>query len=576
MTITTTGTTIAYDGNDATTVFPYPFRILTASDLLVILTDANGSDTVLTQTTHYTLSGVDNQAGGSVTMLAAPATGETLTLRRVMGATQAVDLRNQGTIHAEVVETALDRLTLLTQQCLGPGATGQFDADAHRITDLAQGVGATDAVTKAQMDAALEGVVAGTYDPVTATGTTTPRTLHDRFGERKNLADFGADLTGATAADTAMASAIAAAGAGGEVVIPPGAILRSEVPILANVARQRWTFGAGSMIVKAHTGNGIVISASAFEAHHLHVEAATTESATYAQGRGVYYSGSGTDDSTLIRPVILNIDVCLEWAADAGKRCNLVVPHFEPYTTTAGSEGAILKTNADTGAMQREVVGINGSGVVDVSGALGMSFSGGSIRRPVDSSASFAVRWMGTLFGSLGTPITVNGTTCVLDGVRVAGNLTLSSTFTGKCDIILTDGVFTNNSNANTSRVYVRPLAENYELLGRHRLMTGSTSPSLIRTARRVSPGDAAYTFTPVDGVNQITYSAPITADRTVTLSATNALDGCSGRVTRKSTATGAFNVSVGGLKNLAAGEWADFQYDNFGGYEITAFGSGA
>ena len=57
---------------------------------------------------------------------------------------------------------------------------------------------------------------------VTATGSTQARTLADRFSERVNVLDFGADSTGASSSRTALIDAIAAAPSGGVVYIPRG------------------------------------------------------------------------------------------------------------------------------------------------------------------------------------------------------------------------------------------------------------------------------------------------------------------------------------------------------------------
>lgn len=380
------------------------------------------------------------------------------------------------------------------------------------------------------------------------------------------------DTTGATDSASALAAAITAAGAGGELYFPPNAVVRLDSAVTVSL-RQRWRFAPGAKLRKYHTGNGLVVTGAQFEAEYLTLEAATEVSATYAQGRGVYYSASGTDDSTLLRPVISNIDVCLEWAADAGKRCNLIVPHFEPYTTTAGSEGTILKTNADTGAMQREVISLNGSGVVDVSGAQDMSFAGGSIRRQVDSAATFAVRWEGMLFGSLGTAMTFNGTTMAVIGCRIAGDVTLSSSFTGSfLGNQQTAGTFTDNTVANNARVLHHPLGGNYDLLDRHKLMTGSTTGSLIKTCRRLSIGDADSTFDPLGGVSHIRYGTALTAPRTVTLTTTGAQGNVGCRISRP--AAGASGLDVGGLVTLAAGEWCDVEF-NGSAYEVTAKGTG-
>ena len=105
-----------YSGNGVTTVFSYGFRILDEDHIRVIKTSALGVETVLTIATDYTVSGVGNPAGGSVTLLSAPATGETVTLLRAVPFVQETDLENQGAYYAETVEDALDLAAMRDQQ----------------------------------------------------------------------------------------------------------------------------------------------------------------------------------------------------------------------------------------------------------------------------------------------------------------------------------------------------------------------------------------------------------------------------------------------------------------------------
>lgn len=105
-----------YNGNGVTTVFSYGFRILDQDHLRVVQTSALGVETILTIATHYTVSGVGNPAGGSVTALSAPATGETITILRAVPFVQETDLENQGAYYAETVEDALDLAAMRDQQ----------------------------------------------------------------------------------------------------------------------------------------------------------------------------------------------------------------------------------------------------------------------------------------------------------------------------------------------------------------------------------------------------------------------------------------------------------------------------
>lgn len=97
-----------YSCNGVTTSFPYGFKLTDASHIRVVLADATGVETVLTLGTHYTVSGVGNANGGSVTTLSAYTTGKTITNLLHVPFTQEVDLENQGAYYAETVEAALD------------------------------------------------------------------------------------------------------------------------------------------------------------------------------------------------------------------------------------------------------------------------------------------------------------------------------------------------------------------------------------------------------------------------------------------------------------------------------------
>jgi hypothetical protein len=102
---------MSYTGNGALTTFAYPFQIFDAVDLEVYL------DGVLqTYSVHYTLSGVGVPTGGNVVFVTAPANGTTVLLFRSIAQTQLSDLPSNDKFPSTTVETALDKLTMLTQQ----------------------------------------------------------------------------------------------------------------------------------------------------------------------------------------------------------------------------------------------------------------------------------------------------------------------------------------------------------------------------------------------------------------------------------------------------------------------------
>jgi hypothetical protein len=116
MTISTTASRISYNGNGATTAFSFPYRFLTDADLVVIKVAADGTETTLTLNTNYTVTGADEDAGGTVTLSVAPLSGQRVVIYRAVTITQEVDYITGDPFPAETHERALDRLTMVAQQ----------------------------------------------------------------------------------------------------------------------------------------------------------------------------------------------------------------------------------------------------------------------------------------------------------------------------------------------------------------------------------------------------------------------------------------------------------------------------
>ena len=116
MTISNTTDRTQYTSSGETT-FAYTFKILADADILVVTTNlTTGVDTTWTLTTDYTVTGAGDDAGGNVVFVVATTSGQRVTLTRNLGYTQLVDLVTQGGFSSDVVETALDRLTMFGQQ----------------------------------------------------------------------------------------------------------------------------------------------------------------------------------------------------------------------------------------------------------------------------------------------------------------------------------------------------------------------------------------------------------------------------------------------------------------------------
>ena len=118
MTISTTTIKNSYSGNGSTTAFNYTFKISAESEMEVIIRSSGGTETVKTLTTHYTISGVGNAGGGTVTFTAGniPITGETVILRRDTAITQTMDLIDNDPMSADTIETAHDKSIAISQE----------------------------------------------------------------------------------------------------------------------------------------------------------------------------------------------------------------------------------------------------------------------------------------------------------------------------------------------------------------------------------------------------------------------------------------------------------------------------
>jgi len=177
MTVSSTTTKVSYSGDGSTTVFAYTFKVFNASDLVVIKrTDSTGSESVQTITTNYTVSGVGNANGGNVTFVTAPATGETVVIRRTSAQTQTTDYTPNDPFPASAHEEALDKLTFMVQEQQEELDRSIKVSRTNTITSSEFTVGATDRANRvfafdSDGDLSVTQEI-GTYQGTDATTTT--------------------------------------------------------------------------------------------------------------------------------------------------------------------------------------------------------------------------------------------------------------------------------------------------------------------------------------------------------------------------------------------------------------------
>lgn len=105
-----------YIGDGSVTIIPYTFKVLTAADLNVIVTDTDDGETTLTYPSDYTVSGVGSATGGDVVLASALTLGYQITVRRIRQLQQTTSIRNETEYYQATIEDALDKLCMLDQQ----------------------------------------------------------------------------------------------------------------------------------------------------------------------------------------------------------------------------------------------------------------------------------------------------------------------------------------------------------------------------------------------------------------------------------------------------------------------------
>jgi len=111
MTVSNALTRNDYIASSGQTIFPYTFQTFESGDLAVL---QNGS--ALSEGTHYTVSGVGVDSGGSITLGTGATSGDTISVYLDMDLTRTIDYQNAGDFLAGEVNDDFDRIWLALQQ----------------------------------------------------------------------------------------------------------------------------------------------------------------------------------------------------------------------------------------------------------------------------------------------------------------------------------------------------------------------------------------------------------------------------------------------------------------------------
>ena len=215
MTVSNTTAKLQYAGDGTTRTFGITFPLLSADHLRVVVTDASGTDTTITN--NYTLSDELNSITypTEASELDPLPEGYKITLIRQTPLTQQIDLHSAHALDAEELERGYDKLTLLVQElkeqlarCIQYAATNTTEHAAEQFLSD---------VETAASNAANSASAAASSATSAAGSATTASNAATQAGAAKDVATTAATTAGGyvtsaqTYAQTAATSAQTAA-----------------------------------------------------------------------------------------------------------------------------------------------------------------------------------------------------------------------------------------------------------------------------------------------------------------------------------------------------------------------------
>lgn len=265
MTVETQTNKVVRAGNGVATSFSFsPIVIFEADDLLVVKTSATGVETALargTGSSNYSVSVSAYPGTGSITYPASGttylATGETLTIKRLLTLEQTTDYENQGGYFADIVETSLDRLTMIDLQ-------QQDDIDRAIKLPVSEVGGDYDMTLPAETDRASKFLAFDADGNIMAAAGTSANlgpvssfvnTLLDDANAAAFMTTLGMTATGQSIATAANAAAVRSTIGLGTVATANTGTSAGNVPLAENVIGKQTIWVPAAAMV-ARTTNG--------------------------------------------------------------------------------------------------------------------------------------------------------------------------------------------------------------------------------------------------------------------------------------------------------------------------------
>ncbi|HBZ17492.1 MAG TPA: hypothetical protein DEO73_17270 [Pantoea sp.] len=156
MTVSSTQSYIEYSGDGTTNSFPIPFYFLLNSDIGALISDDSGTVNELVNGVNFSVTGGGDENGGTLKSSIAYPIGTSIFIYRNPPATQESKYYENGKFPAISHEAALDKLTMLIQECgwkfdalslNKPSIFARyFDANGNRISNISDPKDPGDAV----------------------------------------------------------------------------------------------------------------------------------------------------------------------------------------------------------------------------------------------------------------------------------------------------------------------------------------------------------------------------------------------------------------------------------------------
>lgn len=258
---------ISYVATSGQTTFSVPFAFHSAAHLAVYK-----NSVLLTYVTHYVVTGVDEEAGGSIILVTGATVSDSIVIARVLSYELTTHIPPSGPLDVPAINVQFALLVMMIQQAIAG------DLTTHATTATAgyalMGNGAFDS----------------TYQGFLQSGTgATTRSWISKGQDTVSVKDFGAVCDGTTDDTVAVQAAL---NTGLRVVLPPGTTKITGVLTISVSGTAFIGAGMASSTLTSSSTTASMISITAGITHVTIADMFLTRSVTAVSGSGIVFAGN--------------------------------------------------------------------------------------------------------------------------------------------------------------------------------------------------------------------------------------------------------------------------------------------